>query len=202
MCTNVTNSPEYTCSLDNVQRHILGVIIGLMSSFGITPEHTRVTFEYFANNEYDGDAAVMYAPVDQTSKHTTEKKHVPISSPSWADMCDDDDQYCKQSEKSEPNDITDSNDSDSIVSLGMGTTPVYVSTRGQFCTAMQKRIRICPRYSTCVNTECENFHIKPEHICPHVVRGSYCDNKECELIVIRPCRKGKKCTNSECSFRH
>jgi hypothetical protein len=177
-----------------------------MSSFGITPEHTRVTFEYFANNAYDGYDAydAVFAPVDQPKKPTTDNENLPMCTPSqsWADMCDDDDQYCKQSEKSENIDMTDSNDSDSIVSLGLGTSPVYVSTRGQFCTAMQNRIRICPRYSTCTNNQCENFHIKPEHICPHVVRGSYCDNKECELIVIRACRKGNKCKSSECSFRH
>lgn len=210
MCT-----AEY--ALDNVQRHILDVIIGLMSSFRITPEHTRESFEYFANTYEGYDAYADQAvnvPVQETDKPTSDQ--LPKSTPSqcsplkvhtqsWADMCDDDNDYCKiseNSEKSEPSESTDPNDSDSTDSLGLGMSPVYVATRGQFCTAMQNRIRICPRYSTCTDNKCNNFHIKPEYICPHVVRGSYCENKECELIVIRACRKGKKCTNSECSFRH
>jgi len=79
---------------------------------------------------------------------------------------------------------------------------IYVTTRREFCTAMGKGLKICPRYSTCTDRHCKNFHIEPQYICPHVTRGSYCDQSECELIVIRPCRKGKHCNDPKCSFKH
>lgn len=203
--------PEYDQSLDNVQRHILGVIVGLMTSFNISPDHATMCFKYMSslpphliNNSYEPHQDFIPSG-SSPSKSSTEEPDSSgkSSSQSWADMCDEDEdeqRCCIQSEyKSSPiqNDADTSDSDDST-----GLHPLYVSTRRQFCAAMQNKIRICPRYSTCEDGQCENFHIKPEFVCPHVVRGSYCDNKNCELIVIRACRKGKSCNNPECSFRH
>ncbi len=80
--------------------------------------------------------------------------------------------------------------------------PLYVCTRREFCAALNNGVKICPRYSSCDNYECTNFHVLQQYICPHVTRGNYCDNNECELIVIRACRKGKRCNDEDCSFRH
>ncbi len=93
--------------------------------------------------------------------------------------------------------IDDSNETESEVEQ-----PIYVSTRRDFRKIMNEGVKICPRYSSCVDSDCKNFHILPEHLCPHNPRGSYCDRDDCDLIVIKPCRRGRRCNDSECSFRH
>lgn len=84
----------------------------------------------------------------------------------------------------------------------LNSGPTYVTTRREFCSVMSKGIKICPRYSSCDDENCKNFHIKEQYICQHVTRGSYCDRPDCDLIVIRPCRKGKRCNDPDCSFKH
>lgn len=79
---------------------------------------------------------------------------------------------------------------------------MYVETRREFCLALSNGKKICPSYSSCSNDKCKHFHIQPQFVCPHVTRGSYCDEDDCELIVIRACRKGRRCTDDLCSFRH
>lgn len=80
--------------------------------------------------------------------------------------------------------------------------PMYVNSRREFCEAINRGVKICPRYSSCDNESCERFHIRSDRICPHVIKGNYCNEDGCDLIVIRPCRKGKRCNDPECSFRH
>ncbi len=98
------------------------------------------------------------------------------------------------SSMSESSSWSDSEDSNDDV--------IYVSTRREFVNAIQAGTKICPRYSTCSDNNCKNFHIKPEHICIHNNQGAYCSVEDCSLIVIKACRKGKKCKDTDCSFRH
>lgn len=80
---------------------------------------------------------------------------------------------------------------------------LYVESRRDFCLALGKGKKICPSYSSCTDQSCKHFHIRSEFICPHVSRGSsFCEEEDCELIVIRACRKGKRCNDAKCSFRH
>ena len=81
-------------------------------------------------------------------------------------------------------------------------SPLYVSTRREFCMFLSKQVKICPKYSTCQDPVCKNFHVLEEYICPHVSKGNYCEQEGCELIVIKACRKGKRCNDPKCSFRH
>lgn len=101
----------------------------------------------------------------------------------------------QQTSSSEESTESDSNISDC-------DPPLYVETRRGFCAALQNGKKICPSYSSCTDQCCQFFHIKSEFICPHVTRGIYCESEGCELIVIRACRKGKRCNDDRCSFRH
>jgi hypothetical protein len=116
---------------------------------------------------------------------------------------EDNDHHCKTKIEEEPaEDIEAKIKRWGDLELEPMKTPLIVTTRREFCNAMQNGIKICPRYSTCVNPHCKSFHVPSDRICPHVTRGSYCENSQCDLIVIRACRKGKRCNDSGCSFRH
>lgn len=186
--------------VDDIQSHMLGVIAGLMTSYNLNPAQVQARYEYILtlsqdeiSRSYDEPLAVQPQVENPQVESTAFHKLEPINSnKTWADYSDDedDDMYSSNNEEL-------SNDEE-----GEYNATLFVSTRKQFCDTMQKGIKICPRYSTCSNSDCKNFHVKEEHICQHVTRGSYCDDNTCELIVIRACRKGNKCKDSECSFRH
>ena len=208
--------------IDEIQSHILGVITGLMSSYNLNPAQVEGRYEYVMSLQ-ESDINRSYEPI-QTDCETSEEEpcstNTTISgsisweefpsidkSKSWADYSDDEDNlmveetlraYSNQTELSSD----DNNDEDEDEDGEEKDSPIFVSTRKQFCNTMQQGIKICPRYSSCHDGECKNFHIKEKNICQHVNRGSYCDTVGCELIVIRACRKGKKCKDTECSFRH
>lgn len=169
-------TPTYSSNTDfnEVQNHVLGIVINLMNNYHITPDHVKNGYEYLSaiyENYYS------QLPDDSTSSEETETSSDERSS--------DDETRSDSSEPEKTNNC-----------------PMFVSTRREFCHAMSKGIKICPKYSTCVNESCKNFHIEPQYLCPHLTRGSYCENTDCELIVIRPCRKGRRCNDRECSFRH
>ena len=206
--------------VDEIQSHILGVITGLMSSYNLNPAQVQARYEYVLSLQ-ESDINRSYQPISDDSTECESSGEEPCStisgsiswenfpsldkSKSWADYSDDEEEnlmventiraYSNQTQLS-------SDDTDEVEDEVEDCIPIFVSTRKQFCNTMQQGVKICPRYSTCHDSECKNFHIKEKHICQHVNRGSYCDTVGCELIVIRACRKGKKCKDSECSFRH
>ncbi len=179
---------------DEIQSHILGVIVSLMTSYNLNPAHVKERYEYILsldhsqishdyqshlpedNSGSDQISSDDYQSISSNDQEMNELESV-APDPSWEDMSNNEEEKKEQS-------------------------PIYVSTRREFCNTMQKGIKICPRYSTCNDNHCNNFHVKSEFICPHVTKGSYCHVDNCELIVIRACHKGKKCNDSECSFRH
>lgn len=163
-----TNEESSLGYIDEIQDHVLGIIISMMSNYRLTPDHVKVRYDYLVElyKNYSADAATQ-APAEETEAE-------------------------ESSESSESD--NESNESTS--------GPLFVSTRREFCHAMSSGVKICPKYSTCVESSCKNFHIEPQYLCPHMTRGSYCEHTDCELIVIRPCRKGKRCNDNDCSFRH
>ncbi len=160
-------------NIDNVQYHILGVIHTLMKSYNLT--------------------------IDQVDKHHSYVLACPPES-----IINDYATMCQLQASSASESMVDSEQTDSEMSHSDcdEDRPVYVSSRREFCNAMGKGIKICPRYSSCQNQKCKHFHIQKQYICPHVTRGAYCDAPNCELIVIRPCKRGRKCNDADCSFRH
>lgn len=187
-------------NVDEVQSHILGVITSLMTSYALDPTQVSKRYDYVRalpakeiahlnsltyleyKNNSDSDSSDMNidangneSPDDVGGYNTA----VSSKSSSWADLCYESDQ-----------------------SMESNNDKIFVSTRREFRNTMTKGIKICPKYSTCENVDCKNFHILPHHLCPHDTRGSYCENNQCDKIVIRACRKGKRCNDSNCSFRH
>ncbi len=171
---------------DEIQYHILSVIYSLMKGYSLT--------------------------LDDVARHTC---YLDSFNPS--DFATSYTDFVKSCQKNEESTSEYSSDSDSMKTLisseheclsecdscvSSTNSPIYVSTRREFCNILSKNIKICPRYSSCTNDDCPNFHVKPEYLCPHNPRGSYCDHEDCDLIVIKPCRRGKRCNDSECSFRH
>ena len=204
---NITNMAEF--EIDEVQSHILGVSAGLMVSYGLTPAQLEERYNYIISlsqeqitnvyeqpNQESEDNQIV--PEEEQEVKTPCKPIPPISTTTrWADYESEDECifHLDMSDKSKEEKDSDEEDFKTV-------PPLYVTTRRDFCGMMQKGIKICPRYSTCANEQCKNFHIQPEYICSHVNKGSYCDAEGCDLIVIRPCRKGKKCNDPDCSFRH
>lgn len=168
-------------AIDEVQSHILGVAAGLLVSYGLTPAQLETRYDYIRSLSQDQITNMYETSTDCAECNQDELKPLPPLSPSslWGDY--------------ELEEDANSDSKDDIL---------YVTTRRDFCMMMQKGIKICPRYSSCEQIQCSNFHIQPEYICSHANKGSYCDIEGCDLIVIRPCRKGKKCSDADCSFRH
>jgi len=180
MCTFAdVDVPDY---IDEIQSHVLGIIVGLMHSYQLTTKHVQARSEYVRslnpNNVSHVYQELVSEEEEEEEAEETEEKDDSSPHESWGDRC-----YTE-------------------VEVVETDQPLYVSTRRQFCETMQKGIKICPRYSTCESIDCKNFHVRSEHICKHVTRGNYCDNNSCDLIVIRACRKGTRCRDAECSFRH
>jgi hypothetical protein len=166
-------------NVDHIQYHILGVIHSLIKSYNLTIEQVSKHHEYilsFPEESLIHDYATMCDLQSRSDTNTTDTETA-----SYAEHSDN---------------------SDADYEHERDHNPVYVSTRREFCNAMSKGIKICPRYSNCRNNRCKHFHIEQQYICPHVTRGAYCEQGNCELIVIRPCRKGSKCRDPECSFKH
>lgn len=180
---------------DEIQSHMLGVIVGLMTNYELTPEQVKDRFDYVASLNVRPNETYVEYKNNQNQTQEIEIKQEPEKM-KWADFSSDEELLMEAS--SEDSDES----SDSGLSQESDDLKVYVKTRREFCTAMSSGIKICPNYSNCKKNECKNFHIKQKYICDHHTRGSYCDNSDCDLIVIRPCRKGKRCHDPECSFRH
>ncbi len=159
-------------NIDTIQSHILGVITGLMVSYNLNPAQVQSRYEYILTLPEEAALGKYESPIQQEIDDLGMLPTLP-SSPSSASSADDDFHI-----------------------------PIQVRTRREFCSALNNGIKICPRYASCTDHTCNNFHVDQEYICPHVTKGSYCDVNDCELIVIRACRKGKRCNDEDCSFRH
>jgi hypothetical protein len=93
-------------------------------------------------------------------------------------------------------------DSGYPTSLPASDKKMYVTHRRAFRDALSKGIKICAKYGDCDDDHCERFHVLPEDLCPHAGRNNYCNQLSCDKIVIKACRKGRRCADSSCSFRH
>ncbi len=173
---------------DEIQSHIIGIIVSLMTSYNLNLDQVKERYEYILSLD---DSQITYDYQKSKSEQNISESEDDSSLPS------SDDQNINELE-SIPQGPSWGDSSDGEEKK----RPIYVTTRREFCHTMQQGIKICPRYSSCNDNNCKNFHVRPEFICPHVTRGSYCHVDNCELIVIRACHKGKKCNDAECSFRH
>jgi hypothetical protein len=188
---------------DAVQSHILGVIASMMLSYGLTPSQVEDRYHY-----------VQSLPVEETGCYPERCYQPDLTIYSHADTGigekENDSDAGSNGSTASTQAITPPSNSSSWADLSYEEEciedahggKIYVTTRRDFCSTMAKGVKICPRYSTCNDIDCFNFHIRPEYVCNHVTKGAYCDTEGCDKIVIRACRRGKKCNDSECSFRH
>lgn len=124
--------------MDDIQNHMLGLVISIMDNYGITPAHINAHYGYISEIRTDES-----------------KKEI-----------------------------------------------IYVAHRREFRDALSKGLKICSNYMNCSNNNCERFHVLEENLCPHAGKSNYCDDNACEKIVIKACRRGTKCNDNSCSFRH
>ncbi len=177
---------------DEIKYHILGVIHSLTKSYCLTLDdiaHHMCYVESFAPEDvcHDYDKYVQsYEECDIADLST------------YADASSD----CAHDDSNSEYLSSNSQDGSRCSDAPDSKTPIYVSSRREFCQVMSKGIKICPQYASCADDTCDRFHIHPEFLCPHDPKGSYCDDEDCDLIVIKPCRRGKRCNDIKCSFRH
>lgn len=206
-------SQTYENELDYVQIHMLGLIVNIMSNYGLTEEHItqQLKYVYDEANQYsaidsdsnddlvhsetildtvsvDSDTDIPIPVTTEVVKTTFTFKTTPFLS-SWASDDEEDDEI-----KPFVPTIKNENKSDN--------KKMYVTHRRDFRDALSGGAKICANYIDCTDDKCIRFHVLPENLCPHAGRNNYCSETHCDKIVIKACRKGKRCSDQSCSFRH
>lgn len=78
-----------------------------------------------------------------------------------------------------------------------------VANRREFSMALEKGLKICPNYKSCMDIDCCHFHIDEDNLCKHVShKDKECPDPDCDAIVLRACNKGKRCNANGCTYRH
>lgn len=224
----------YETELDHVQTHMLGLIVNIMSNYGLTEEHIahQLKIAYGESNQYnavysdsnedviDPDTILDTSSVDSDTQIPVTPEAVKTAftfkinsfSSSWASDDEDDIQDIKTVNyvaKMQDNGYTEDQIDYALSYTGdVGYTAhqndkkMYVAHRRDFRDALSSGTKICSNYMDCTDDECVRFHVLSENLCPHAGRNNYCSESNCDKIVIKACRKGKRCNDSTCSFRH
>ena len=172
-----TNSLEHVATtqiyIDEIQSHMVGVILIIMNNYGLTTNH----IDYYNQ----------------------------ISLASQVNL----DCQSNQLEQTNLNEIKNSTQDEIVldcIETQLESKPqnnkMYVAHRRAFRDAISNDNKICPQYKNCTDDNCKRFHVLEKNLCPHAGRNNYCDQINCDKIVIKACRKGKKCSDNSCSFRH
>lgn len=209
-------SNSYETELDHVQTHMLGLIVNIMSNYGLTEEHItqQLKHVYDDANQYsaidsDSNDDLVHSDTILDTVSVNSDTQIPIPIPvtpeavktafafkinpflsSWASDDEDDDYEIKPFVPT----IKNENKSDN--------KKMYVAHRRDFRDALSSGTKICANYIDCTDDECVRFHVLPENLCEHAGRNNYCSESNCDKIVIKACRKGKRCNDPSCSFRH
>ena len=159
--------------LDVIQLHILNIITNLISWYNLPIESVK---DYYQS---------QYQTHSAESKDTTES--------------DSDQQVTNDTTNLEVPEVVvcDEPTIDTTVK-----SKIWIQTRREFRDKLDDGLKICPNYYECHNDECEGFHVKKEFICNHALDNNYCNDIYCTKIIIKKCRKGSKCKDTKCSFRH
>lgn len=180
---------SYSCTLDHVQIHMLGLVVSIMANYSLS---VTDIVNYPQINEYNQEQVELTNTDNNVDEPIVFDNGADYVHHSWAsdDGSDVDDQIVNTELDSLYHDqITDDKKK-------------YVTHRRAFRDALLEGIKICSNYTQCNNNECTRFHVHPDNLCPHAGRNNYCDQPNCDKIVIKACRKGRKCTDTSCSFRH
>ena len=215
--------------LDHVQTHMLGLIVNIMSNYGLTEEHItqQLKYVYDETNQYsaigsdsnddlvhsdtildtvsvDSDTQIPIPVTPKAVKTDFTFKINPFSS-SWASDDEEDIQDIKTVNyvsRMQDNGYTEEQIMNQLKYDEKNDKKMYVAHRRDFRDALSSGTKICANYIDCTDDECVRFHVLPENLCQHAGRNNYCSETHCDKIVIKACRKGKRCNDSTCSFRH
>jgi hypothetical protein len=207
---------------------MLGLIVSIMNNYGLTEEHIaqQIKYNYEEANQYsavysdsneeefelhyennestDSDTSIPLTPVVTEVKTKFTFKTTPFSS-SWASD-DEEEEYdlkpfvptIKKDKDKDQRTLESPKNSNSK----KDDKKMYVAHRRDFRDALSSGTKICANYIDCMDDDCPRFHVLKENLCPHAGRNNYCNENDCDKIVIKSCRKGKRCSDSTCSFRH
>lgn len=171
---NMNNTYEH---LDSIQLHILGLITTLVNWYGLPIDSVK---QYYNDN-----------CINHIDTNTNEAV--------------DNNQTINPSDTNEVDNVDDVtiNDFDKADELENDIiSKIWIESRRDFRDKLDNGLKICPNYYECFDDECGCFHVKKEFICNHAVDNNYCNDYSCTKIIIKKCRKGNKCKDNKCSFRH
>ena len=197
---------------------MLGLIVSIMNNYSLQPTDVDNYFHGVASYQTDAidtidvecphhvlsietiDYQTIDSPLDRSDHDGLDSEETPLISNRdypWANN------PIKRSWASESGD-SDSNDTPLLHGSADPQTDkkMYVAHRRAFRDAISNGIKICSHYNDCTDDHCLRFHVLRENLCPHAGRNNYCDHASCDKIVIKACRKGRRCTDTSCSFRH
>jgi hypothetical protein len=195
-------STDNTYQFDNAQMHMLGLIVSIMNNYGLqtidiesyqinqSEASLHATADVFIDNK---DDLIIESVLVETNRGETPPL-ISNKDYSWTTPNTVKHSWASDSGESDNNDTSES-----------GTTPdkkIYVAHRRAFRDAISNGIKICSHYKDCSDEQCLRFHVLDENLCTHAGRNNYCDQSNCDKIVIKACRKGRRCTDTSCSFRH
>lgn len=189
---------------DDVQSHMLGLIVSIMNNYSLQPTDVDTYFhgvtsyqtESIELNDECPQQVTEYQTISSPLKgsDSEEAPLISIKEYAWATN------IVKRSWASESE---DSESGDHVNALHPESDKkMYVAHRRAFRDAISNGIKICSHYNDCTDDHCLRFHVLRENLCPHAGRNNYCDHSSCDKIVIKACRKGRRCTDTSCSFRH
>lgn len=182
--------------LDEVQYNMLGLVISIMNNYHLNIDHISNQLSYQQPPNYENN---LIQPMEEETEFVPINKSKPIdivqaeTKTSFVKMTN----YAK---------AWGDSDSEDEVILSSKERPknkkMFVSHRRAFRDALSNGNRICSQYNNCTDNNCKRFHVLDENLCPHAGRNNYCEDANCDKIVIKACRKGKRCNDKTCSFRH
>ncbi len=172
---------EDILQLNAVQANMLGLVVGIMQSYHLTPHHVGLHYNECSMNV---SPTTLENPIDTQKEEQMDLLSNVIT------------------------ELSSSNESSHQLEIKKEETSTkthkkrFVNNRRAFRDCLSEGLVICPRYDKCLDDTCSKFHVRKSDICPHAGRNNVCNNNACEKIVIKACRKGKNCSDKSCSYRH
>ncbi len=199
---NDTSYDAFEEQLDDVKLNMLGLISNVMVWYQLSPKHVEISYnqlisqmnynQHHSDNTESGNVNV-----------NVDNNDITVDVASNANITIDVTNVTIDVISSDGGPNTNVNENDDIdIDVDMESGLTWVKTRREFRNKLLDGFKICPNYSNCSDDECSKFHVKKEDICNHSISDNYCNDSICDKIIIKKCRKGNKCKDQSCSFRH
>lgn len=171
---------EDIIKLDAVQSNMLGLVVGIMQTYHLTPYHVGLHYNECAVIHHSTPLEANFDSQTEAQLDLISKVVVELNESSEVG-------YQRESKEVTPT---------------QRHKKKFVSNRRAFRDCLSEGLVICPKYDKCEEDTCSKFHVRRSDICPHAGRNNVCNNNSCDKIVIKACRKGKNCSDKSCSYRH